>query len=237
MNLDWASQIPYLGDKAPWIGQVFVVVLAALVADFFARRAIARLRRRADATRTPWDEAILESLRPPLTLLIWVVGLGLAAEVVLAATGAPLFEAAKPLRDVGVIGALTWFLLRMARAIQRIYVARHTRLGDTVIDASTAEALGKLVRLAILITAVLVVLQTLGYSVSGVLAFGGIGGIAVGFAARDLLANFFGAIMVYSHLRQATPLRAQLDLHQHRGGEPLADEQPPHLRDDRPALR
>nr|WP_275450588.1 mechanosensitive ion channel domain-containing protein [Nitrospina gracilis] len=38
------------------------------------------------------------------------------------------------------------------------------------------------------ITAFLVVLQTLGFSISGVLAFGGIGGIAVGFAARDLLA-------------------------------------------------
>ena len=29
------------------------------------------------------------------------------------------------------------------------------------------------------------------------LAFGGIGGIAVGFAARDMLANFFGALMIY----------------------------------------
>jgi len=40
-------------------------------------------------------------------------------------------------------------------------------------------------------------MQTLGYSISGVLAFGGIGGIAVGFAARDLLANFFGGFMIY----------------------------------------
>jgi len=40
-------------------------------------------------------------------------------------------------------------------------------------------------------------LQTLGYSISGVLAFGGIGGIAIGFAARDLLANFFGGLTIY----------------------------------------
>ncbi len=40
-------------------------------------------------------------------------------------------------------------------------------------------------------------LQTLGYSISGVLAFGGIGGIAIGFAAKDLLANFFGGLMLY----------------------------------------
>ena len=29
------------------------------------------------------------------------------------------------------------------------------------------------------------------------IAFGGVGGIAVGFAARDLLANFFGGLMIY----------------------------------------
>ena len=40
-------------------------------------------------------------------------------------------------------------------------------------------------------------MQALGYSISGVLAFGGIGGIAVGFAAKDLLANFFGGLMIY----------------------------------------
>jgi MscS family membrane protein len=42
-----------------------------------------------------------------------------------------------------------------------------------------------------------VILQTLGYSISGVLAMGGVGGIAVGFAAKDLLANFFGGLIVY----------------------------------------
>jgi MscS family membrane protein len=41
------------------------------------------------------------------------------------------------------------------------------------------------------------ILQTLGVSISGVLAFGGIGGIAIGFAAKDLLANFFGGMMIY----------------------------------------
>jgi MscS family membrane protein len=57
--------------------------------------------------------------------------------------------------------------------------------------------LGKLLRLSVIITAVLVAMQTFGYSISGVLAFGGIGGIAVGFAAKDLLANFFGGLMIY----------------------------------------
>jgi MscS family membrane protein len=48
-----------------------------------------------------------------------------------------------------------------------------------------------------MITAAPVMLHTLGFSISGVLAFGGIGGIATGFAARDLLANFFSDLMIY----------------------------------------
>lgn len=48
-----------------------------------------------------------------------------------------------------------------------------------------------------LITGVLIGLQSLAFSISGVLAFGGIGGIAIGFAPRDILANFFGGLMLY----------------------------------------
>ena len=40
-------------------------------------------------------------------------------------------------------------------------------------------------------------MQNLGVNISGVLAFGGVSGIAVGFAAKDLLSNFFGDIMIY----------------------------------------
>jgi MscS family membrane protein len=68
---------------------------------------------------------------------------------------------------------------------------------DPAYDRTTADAIAKLLRLSVIITAVLVVMQTLGYSISGVLAFGGVSGIAVGFAARDLLANFFGGFVVY----------------------------------------
>jgi MscS family membrane protein len=65
------------------------------------------------------------------------------------------------------------------------------------VDAHTAEAISKLLRLTVIITSGLIILQTLGFSISGVLAMGGIGGIAIGFAAKDLLANFFGGLIIY----------------------------------------
>jgi MscS family membrane protein len=64
-------------------------------------------------------------------------------------------------------------------------------------DYTTVNAISKLLRAVVAITAVLTVMQSLGYSISGVLAFGGVGGIAVGFAAKDLLANFFGGFIIH----------------------------------------
>ena len=64
-------------------------------------------------------------------------------------------------------------------------------------DETTVRAVGKLLRAAVIITGVLIAMQLFGYSISGLLAFGGIGGIAMGFAAKDLLANFFGGLMIY----------------------------------------
>jgi MscS family membrane protein len=47
------------------------------------------------------------------------------------------------------------------------------------------------------VSSILILMQLFGLSVSGVLAFGGVGGIAFAFAAKDMLANFFGGLMIY----------------------------------------
>ena len=65
------------------------------------------------------------------------------------------------------------------------------------IDLTTVHAISKLARISVVITTILMMLQTLGFSVSGVLAFGGVGGIAIGFAAQDMLSNFFGGLFLY----------------------------------------
>jgi len=81
--------------------------------------------------------------------------------------------------------------------VQKKNIIGKKQVAGEEFDQTTADAIAKLLRISVILTSALVAMQTLGYSVSGVLAFGGIGGIAVGFAARDLLANFFGGLMIY----------------------------------------
>ncbi len=195
MNIDFLQNEFWQGDGV-WVTQIFVVVFIALLADFFQRRLLRGLAKRFAKTNNHWDDAVLEAMRRPLSLLIWVTGISLAAQIAAAQAGAEIFSVVEPVRDVLVIVALTWFLVRFIRQAQKNIIAAGDAKGDPV-DITTLDAITKLLRLSVLITAGLVVLQTLGFSISGVLAFGGVGGIAMGFAARDLLANFFGGLMIY----------------------------------------
>ncbi len=189
------SLTEWAGENA-WIAQVFIVVLGVLVFNLLVRVVIHRLHLKLQANQTPWDDAVIGALSRPLNVLIWVVGIAFAADIVRAETGAPIFNAIGPIRDVGVIASIAWFLLRLTRNMQRNVIAQN-RQREEPIDSTTVDAIGKLISASIMITAALVMLQTLGFSISGVLAFGGIGGIAIGFAAKDLLANFFGGLMIY----------------------------------------
>ena len=179
-----------------WIMQVFVVVLITLLGDFVQKRVLRRLQKSLERTSNTWDDAVVGAVQRPVSLLIWIVGIAFAAEIVQHETTATIFTAIEPLRNIGVIAAFAWFLVRFIERGEQNIVRAKERHGEPY-DRTTLDAIAKLLRLSVLITAALVTLQTLGFSISGVLAFGGIGGIAVGFAARDLLANFFGGLTIY----------------------------------------
>ncbi|WP_049721945.1 mechanosensitive ion channel family protein [Gilvimarinus polysaccharolyticus] len=177
-----------------WVLQVFTVVLITLITAALARVILNYVVRHAEKTRNRWDDILAEAALRPLRCLIWLVGLCLAAELAQDASEQSLLDFADTILRVGVVVLLTWFLVRLVKYSERNFLEP---LEGKPSDPTTVMAVGKLLRIAIIITAGLVLLQSLGYSISGVLAFGGVGGIAVGFAAKDLLANFFGGLMIY----------------------------------------
>jgi MscS family membrane protein len=179
-----------------WVMQVFIVVLLTLVLVFVLTRVLGRLQAKLEHTDSPWDDAFISALRKPLTAVVWIVGIAFAIQIIETETRAAIFGAVEAIRDVGIIAAITWFLVSFIKVAEGNVVAINEAKGKEL-DRTTVDAIAKLLRLSVIITATLVALQTLGFSVSGVLAFGGIGGIAVGFAAKDMLANFFGGLMIY----------------------------------------
>lgn len=184
-----------LTQQGHWMLPVFLTVLATAAVAGLLRHGLAFLGQRLAHTHTPWDDAALEAADPPLRALCWLLGLNAAALLIASRTDAGVFAYATPLREFLLIVLIAWFLLRFVSAVEERLVRPAGR--HHPVDVTTTRAIAKVLRISVIITAALILLQKLGYSLSGVLAFGGIGGIAVGFAAKDLLANFFGGLMIF----------------------------------------
>lgn len=199
MDLDrlpaWLTSHYAIGEN---IAFTFLVVLGVLILNYIINRLLNSFTRRAESARKIWQTAILESLDPPLRGVVWIVGLTLAVGFLTRGGGFTLLsQSFQPARDIAVIAVAVWFLLRAVGRVEAGLQAHARRKGQEI-DPTAADAIGKLVRAAIIITAILVAMQTLGFSISGILAFGGIGGIAIGFAAQGLVANLFGGLTVYA---------------------------------------
>jgi MscS family membrane protein len=192
--------INYVMSKEQWILQVFVLVLVILTLDFIQRKLLARLLVHAEKTKNIWDDALISSARKPVSLILWVLALNVITRIVEKEEEHQLIDIMESVSHIGVVIAITWFINEFIRFTQYRLISEQLSKNiddESRIDSVTIEALCKLFRLAVVITAGVVLLETLGFSISGVLAFGGIGGIAIGFAAKDLLANFFGGLMIY----------------------------------------
>ena len=183
------------GESYLLVAEIFLIVLAAMTAGFLATRILNFLQKRALKTSNFWDDALIEACRRPVVWAIWILGVNYAAAVAARQAGSEWYDLLAPINRVVIIFLAALFLLNLIKRAELNLV--HPEYTSDPMDETTVKAIGKLLRASVIITATLIAMQAFGYSISGLLAFGGIGGLAVGFAAKDLLANFFGGLMIY----------------------------------------
>ncbi|EPJ47941.1 MAG: MscS family inner membrane protein YnaI [Osedax symbiont Rs2] len=183
-------------NKVHWFFQIFAYVLGTAIVDFMQKRLLRKLVLVSAKTNSLWDDALLHSLIKPITILVWVFGISLAFGVLGNQLQIDLHTKIEVSRKVVVIAAITLFLASFTRHAENNLLLRKKKK-DPAYDMTTMDAVSKLVRLSIYITTGLVLLETLGFSISGVLAFGGIGAMTVGFAAKDMLSSLFGGMKIY----------------------------------------
>ena len=188
--LDWLNNLitSYAGEYT-WMVNIFLIIFLTLLVDFIQKGLLRLLQKRLEKTSTLWDDAIIIAVKTPLSVLVWVIGAGFVLTLLNVGN-------VTAYRELGLIVVIAWSLVRFIRQVE-LRIIHHGTQGEDRIDRTTADAIAKLLRLSVIITASLVGLQSIGVNISAVLAFGGIGGIAIGFAAKDLLANFFGGLMIY----------------------------------------
>jgi len=178
-----------------------VVAFLLILAGFTARRLLSgvvinRLAALARRTRTSVDDLMLEALRAPLAAGVVMAGIG-AATIVLQLPTEPVdvrgFVSGALLVAIALVAV--WLLFRLIDALAAYYGELSAKT-DSTFDDMLVPLFRKALKVFVGVIAFVVVVQNMGYSVSGILAGLGIGGLAVALAAKDTLANVFGSVTI-----------------------------------------
>jgi small-conductance mechanosensitive channel len=153
--------------------------------------------------------AIGSSLPTPLGVAIWVVAITLVTqrlvehyklqELFQLNSGEQVINTDDILAMVrlGLLVLLaTWFFARGVRSFSTILNNWHHGKDDFELDTTAIQALASIGVVLVWVVGVIVLLQSLGINMNAVITIGGIGGAGIAFASKDVVANFFGGIVV-----------------------------------------
>lgn len=169
-----------------------VTAVVILLNRYYLPKAIAKNRR--------WRQIVIKSLYGPFLFYTWLIVITLVAEVFAAKVGFSndFMSAISSTRRFLTLVFLLWFLFRFIRLWERSFVTSiENGIKKTFQDSTSVHAMAQLLRIIAILIILLMLLKSFGIPISTLLTFGGIGGLAIGFAAKDTLANFIGGLMVY----------------------------------------
>ena len=191
MMEEWFNKIAAVEGPLLQLPLLLVFGACAHIALGFLVR---RLHRVAASSAQRWDDVLVTALEAPVRTVLWTVVAYFSLELLAVAEGVRTWLGQA--YDTALVFLLTWFLARLIKGVEgELLSIERGKTAST--DIASVHASAQLLRIILWVMAGLMVLQTLGISISGLLAFGGIGGIAVGFAAKDMLSNFFGGLSIY----------------------------------------
>lgn len=169
-------------------GVVAAVVVAAVAVGFGLRAVLGWLTRRAGRTRWAWDDLVFTLLRDLALWSVTVLGLWVAV-LVLHLRSEPRQIADRVLAAVLILTVSIAVARFAAGAVSSVVL---TRSGV----AQSATIFVNIVRVLVVGIGLLVLLQSLGVSVTPLLTALGVGGLAVALALQDTLANLFAGVHI-----------------------------------------
>jgi len=167
----------------------FIFILVAIVANILSSFILHRLMIK---TKTRIDDQILSVFKRPLFISILLLGVS-ASMIVLKLEVSVLSFIQSVLITIGVV---IWsvFLLRLTKIILRGFSAENAKY--KIVSTQTLPLFENLAFLLSIVVALYLIFSVWDLDMTAWLASAGIVGIAVGFAAKDTLANLFSGVFI-----------------------------------------
>lgn len=192
----WYQKIK-LGDNALWrVGALFLTILIALIAARIIRIVLNSIARRFDDLQKIMMAAMCRALGQSVGFVLFVVGLKIGVHfLVLNATVESIVGTCTSILMALAVAFVGWNMVSVVDTWLRNFAERT--------ESTLDDMLVPMVRASLRVTIVVLVLVQIATilsdkPVTSVIAGLGVGGLAIGLAAQDMIKNFFGSIMIFS---------------------------------------
>ena len=178
---------------------LITITLITLFLFFIKNKLINVIFALSQKTNTVYDELILFSIKTPSTYLIIFGYIFIITDYFNKNELLNLnFSLSSAVFSLIVI-IISWSLLRGLNYYLQLkpFTRNLSSEDDITLITETYEIVVRILKILVVVITALIIMQEIGLSISGLLAFGGVGGLIVGLAAKDLLSNFFGGMMIF----------------------------------------
>ncbi|MDB9933008.1 mechanosensitive ion channel family protein [Candidatus Thioglobus sp.] len=165
------------------------LLVLAVIAHIALGTILKQIKKHSSSTKTQIDDHLISAISAPLKLLIWYGWLYFSL-VELTSEIPPLSQIVSYI-VIAPVFILTWGILRLISNTETYMLEKEGR-----VDKDSVRLFTRLIKILFVFAIILGVAQFYGYGISSILTLGGVGGIVVGFAAKDMLANVFGGLMI-----------------------------------------
>lgn len=178
-----------------FILQIALVLICASVINLITNQLLRYATKVTSMTKNILDDAIIKAAKAPLSFLVWIVALKLCSDIWITNSELFGFTFLTPFK-IAIASCFIWFLLRLINIVTK-EIETSGKIENSEFEHTTIDAFSKLAKITVVVFGLLIIAHILGFSISGILAAGGAGGLVIGFAAKDLFANFFGGLTIY----------------------------------------
>ncbi|MGA7826415.1 MAG: mechanosensitive ion channel family protein [Geobacteraceae bacterium] len=196
-NMESVLQQTFLGISLGRFAVAFLVLIVALILRKVLHHIFDKvLFPLAAKTRSEYDDQFFQAIRKPAEWLVAIIGIFSAIHILqLPVEPIDLRRGAVSLFKVLVTFDVAWVLFNLIGLIDT-FLEGWVSKTESTLDDQLLPFVRKCLRIFVIFLAVIMTIQNLGYSISGLLASLGIGGLAVALAAKDTLSNIFGSLMI-----------------------------------------
>lgn len=196
-----ADSLPFLkwtfwgNELWKYLFSLVYIFLAFYVSKFLDYLTRVWLKRWAEKTETKFDDLLLELLNGPVKVVAFMIFLRIGLDVF--SWPEMVQKVLAKLFTVVVAISLTYMVLKFVDLLMNFWRMRTQGHENQDFNHQLFPIIRKSLKLFIIMVAALVTLDNLGINITAAIASLSIGGLAVGLAAQDTLANLFGAIAIF----------------------------------------